>query len=391
MKREIVFVNNEGTPDPIGRSKEAGFRDIICKEEYRDVNIKFRTGLTWLRFLPRVKGSLYDWMMPLDVHQDVGGTSFASPKTFDQNAPSVFEAARLWFRRNHPETLSNKDTNPNGFKLWAKRVGVSWVIEEQAPEGERLRLLIRSLYDGGRGGSTGLSYNIRREADSRDNEPGSPTAGALIHGDITAPEEGRLVKVERLVAEKNEFANYKIGIGKNPAPIGHFMAQLTEKENNLIVPLENTIYLPDEEEQKEILRRYIGDRYFGEMFGAPKTEGWTPQSDDAPEAKAAEKAPEPTPVVEPTPVAKTEAEPASQPAPKADTAEPVTPAAAEEPKQPTTPPATEEVKPYTTKDVTTLLAREKEGVIELLANRTRLTKPLLDIVLDSAKEYGIEA
>jgi hypothetical protein len=390
MKREIVFVNNSGTsPDPIGRSREATFRDITLKEEFRELPIRFKAGLTWLRFLPAVRGSIYEWMMPLDVHADMAGTTVASPRTFDPNAPSVFDAARLWFRRNHPEALSSRETNPNGLKLWPKRMGVSWVIEEQAPEGERLRLFVRSLYDGSRGGSTGLAFNLHSEAVSRDNEPGSPTAGALIHGDITAPEDGRVVKIERLPAAKNEYANYKIGIGKNPAPIGHFMALLSDKENNFIVPLETVIHIPSEEEQKEILRRYIGEKFFSEMYGT-SVPAKAAQAEEEPAAATPAPKAAPAPAAEAEPVTPA---PAEAPEPKA-AAPAAAPAPTPEPKA--VPKAEPEPEPaaslpnYTTKEVTSLLAKEKPGVEELLRNKSRLSKALMDIVLDSAKEYGVE-
>lgn len=369
MKKPIEFINNEGSaPDPIGKSREAGFKDIVCKEEFRDLAIRFRQGLSWLRFLPSVKGSLFEWMMPLDIHQDIAGTTFASPRSFDPNAHSVFEAARLWFRRHKPDALYSKEGNQNGLKLYPKRVGASWVIEEQAPEGERLRIFIRSLYDGSRGGTTGLAYNILREAKSRDNEPGSPTVGQLIHGDIIEPTGGKLVKIERMQSDKSEYANYKIGIGKNPAPINHFMALLTEKENNLIVPLEKTIYIPSEDEQKEILRRYIGDNIFTQIFGElpTQTTGWEPERAEPSRAAAPESNEEP----EPTPAA-------------APTAAPTQPAEKK-------PAAADEAAPYTTKEVTNLLAKEADGVKELLANRHRLNRALLSIVLESAAEFGVE-
>ena len=383
MKKEVEFVNNAASaPDLIKVSREASFRNITLKEEFRELNLSFRQGITWLRFLPAIRGSIYDWMMPLDVFHDIAGVTFASPKSFDPNAHSVVDAASMWLRRNHPETLFNRVTNPHGFKPWPRRVGVSWVVENDAPEGERLRLFARSLYDGKRGGATGLAYNLYSEANSRDVEPNSPTTGVLIHGDITSPAEGRLVKIEKVAASKSEYANYKVSIGKNPAPLKHFMALLTEKENNLIQPLENTIYVPSEEEQKEILRRYIGDKLYSEMFGTSVSAGWSPaqNEEDEPTAKTAE--PELSLGSDPrepdTGILMVENE----------DDEPALPAAAPEKAKEvvgSSGPA------YTTKEVTALLAREKTGVQELLANRARLSKALLDIVLDSAKEYGLES
>lgn len=404
MSKTIEFVNNAGkAPDPINKTRELSFRDLTFKDEYKTRVTKFTQGLTWLRFLPAIKGSVYDWMMPLEIHQDVGGVTFVSPKTFDSNALSAFDIARIWFQRNNRAVLASKDTNPNGFRLYPKRAGISWVVEEAAPEGERLKLFYRSLYDGTRGGSTGLAYNVRREADARDNEPGSPTAGELIHGDITDPNAGRQVKIERSLGEKSEYANYKVGIGKNTAKIEHFLAQLTDDESNLIIPLERTLHIPSDEEVKDILRRYIGDGFYREIFteSGPKSSGWNPtpkkaevtsekyEDEDVAVNRSAIAVSEDDEDVEievsPTRVkskktvgGKTTGSSGVSSHSNGDSDEDLDHGNAQ-------------VTHYTTKEVTNLLAKEKAGVQELLKNRTRLSKTLLDIVLDSAKEYGLDA
>lgn len=375
MRPAIEFINNAGkAPDPIAKTREAlTFRELVLKEDYKDRKTKFGQGLTWLRFLPAIKPSLYDWMMPIQVHADINGVTFTSPKTLDSNAQSCFETARIWLQRHNKSVLASKDKNPNGFRLYDKRYGISWAVEEAAPEGERLKIFYASLYDGSRGGTTGLGYNVRREADARDNEPGSPSVGELIHGDITAPQAGRLVKVEKTPSDKSEYASYKAGIGKNPAPLDHHLSLLTDQEMQLLTPLENLIYIPSEEEQQDILRRYIGEKLFYEIFGpvAPRTSGWEPDAE--------RREPEPAPKavqadLEPVPA------PTKTPEPKAP-----------EPKAAVEPKAADATAPYTTREVTALLSKEKEGITELLKNRDRLTKVHLEIVLDSAKEYGIEA
>lgn len=375
MRKEIEFINNSGVaPDPIQKTKEVAFREIVFKEAYRARKARFTQNLTWLRFLPAIKPSVYDWMMPIDVHRDINGVTFTSPKTLDSNNQSCFDIARIWFQKNNSMLLSSKDKNPNGYKLYPMRLGVSWVIEEQAPEGEKLKLLLASLYNGERGGTTGLAYNIRKEADARDNEPNSKSAGQLIHGDITNPTTGRLVKVERLAG--GEYASYKAGIGKNPAPIDHFLAQLTDEEMNLLCPLENTLYIPAEQEQHDLLRRYIGEKHYQDIFGNQSFSTNWERAEKSEEMPAAAK-----------PKAK------SEKAPKAEDLPPIVSEDSQEtPEDPEeTPPVNEEVpqKPYSTREVTNLLAQERDGVQVLLQNKHRLSKTHLEIVLAAAEELNL--
>jgi hypothetical protein len=376
MKKTIEFVNNVGkSPDPISKSREITFRDIVIKEKYKNRKAKFGTGITWLRFLPAIKPSQYDWMMPVEIYKDIKGVTFASPKSLDSNTPCCFDTARMWLQRNNKAVLKSKDRNPNGLHLYPMRHGISWVIEESAPEGERLKLFLGSLYDGSRGGTTGLAYNIRHEADTRDNEPGSPTLGELVHGDITDPKAGRLIKVERNVADKSEYASYKIGVGKNPAPVEALIDSLTDEERELVVPLEKVIYVPTEEEQHDLLRRYIGDELYFQIFPDYASSSSKSRHEEVDEVDEVNDEDE----EEPAPVA---VKPATK---KATVATTVVEESDDSDDEDTS------SAPYTTREVTALMGKGKKGVEQLLANRHRLSKQLLDIVLDTANEYGIEA
>jgi len=374
MRKEIEFINNTGVaPDPIQKTKELAFREIVFKEKYRNKKTRFTQNLTWLRFLPAIRPSVYDWMMPIEVHRDINGVTFASPKSLDSNNQSCFDVARIWFQKNNSLLLSSKDKNPNGYKLYPMRFGVSWVIEEQAPEGEKLKLLLASLYSGERGGTTGLAYNIRKEADARDNEPNSSSSGQLIHGDITNPTSGRLVKIEKLAG--GEYASYKPGIGKNPAPIEHFLAQLTDEEMDLLVPLENTLYIPTEQEQHDLLRRYIGEKHYHDIFGQVS---WTkPEPQDVVVPKQNTEVPLETQPVQSEPLSvKSKEETVSKHTEEPQSAEAVD--------------AEQTVKkPYTTREITSLLAQERTGIEILLNNKTRLSKTHLEIVLAAAEELNV--
>lgn len=388
--KKIEFVNNTGlaAPEPVSKTRELAFRDLVFKEEYKGRKCRFGQGLTWLRFLPAVKPSVYDWMMPVEIHRDINGVTFVSPRSLDSNVQTPFDIARMWLYKNNKGALSSRDKNPNGLRLYSQRYGIAWAIEEAAPEGQRLKLFYASLYDGVRGGTTGLGYNVRREADARDNEPGSPTVGQLIHGDITEPTTGRLVKIERAPTEKNEYASYKAGIGKNPAPVEHFLNLLTDEEMEMITPLENTIYVPSEQEMLDILKRYIGDEFYEQIF----TERSPEEELVGPSRNRGQRA---TPTTAPKSEQKTA--PVKDQVTKEDKDEedeeenvaPRKPASKSSSKASNSSDSDSSEAPYTTREVTALLGEEKDGVATLLKNKHRLSKAHLEIVLDSAKEYGL--
>jgi len=382
MRKDIKFINNSGriTNNPIGKTRELSFRDIVFKEEYKTKKCRFGQGLTWLRFLPAVSPSVYEWMMPVEIHRDMGGVTFTSPKTLDSNVQSPFDIARMWFQKNNKGALSSRDKNPNGLRLYPQKYGVSWVIEEAAPEGQRLKLFYASLYDGVRGGTTGLGFNVKREADARDNEPGSPTMGQLIHGDITDPKAGRLVKVERAPSEKNEFASYTAGIGKNPAPVDHFLSLLTDEEMDIITPLEKTLYIPSNEEMHDILKRYIGADFYSQIFGEASPD----QDEPVGPSKNGIRDQQDTTVAKRTEVIEVSDE-NEEDDEEVETEEPVVVSKVTRAKKA----QAQEKTLYTTREVTALLAKEKEGVAELLRNKDRLSKAHLEIVMDSAEEYGL--
>jgi len=186
--------------------------------------------------------------------------TFVDPATFKE--PSIFFKASAWLRKNEPECIASRDTNPNGFKLWPQKRGLAWVIDEAAEEGKRLRLLNVSLYDGSRGGSTGWGHDLVTEANAVDNEPGSPTQGQSIYGDITSNETGRQFCVTKIGT--GATASYKVTIGKTATPLN--LDMLTDEEMELICPLEKTLHVPSEEEQKAYLRAYIGEERFAKIF-----------------------------------------------------------------------------------------------------------------------------
>lgn len=273
--RNIKFVNNNNK-SPIVQKENLGggeskpkYEDYTYQEGYRELQLKFDQKLTWLRFLPPISGTEYGYILNFNVFKAPEGQihpTFVDPESFGQ--PSIWAFARNWFMKNAKEHLMKKDVNPHGFKLRSTPRGLAWVIKSDAPEGQALRLLNTSMYDGKYGGSTGLGHDIVKNAEVRDNEPGSPTIGQLVHGDITAPDKGRLICVEKSVPEigDTKYASYSSRVGKADAPLKEYMDKLTDEEYEKLVPLEKVLHIPTEDEQKKYLLAYIGESWYTKIF-----------------------------------------------------------------------------------------------------------------------------
>ena len=273
MSREIQFVKAEEAPATKQRqAKVEGpkYVDITFEEGYADMRIKFEQRLTWFRALPPISGTKFpDWLLPFAIYKAPEGQNhptFVDPSSL--GIPSVWEQAKLWFLKNAKERLQNRETNPNGFKLRSTPRGIAWVITAGEDTEADLKLLSVSLYDGKFGGTAGLGAELKKQAEARDNEPGSPTAGQFIHGDITDPATGRLVAVEKSTPESGDkkFASYSARIGKSPAPLQAYLDKLSDSQYDKLVPLEKTLYIPTEQEQHDLLRTYIGDEWYSKVF-----------------------------------------------------------------------------------------------------------------------------
>jgi len=270
MRKPIEFDTSAGkqpvTTKPFNSGYESSFRSLIFRDDLYKRKRKFSEGEHWLRFLPPIKGSKFPWLLKLDVYQDKGGVTFIAPTTFEDRAVDPFRIAWDWFKKNKPELLSKKGVNPDGFKLWPTPQGLGWCIDDKQPEGSRLALYLASKYDGSRGGQPGVAHRLELLANERDTEPGSATLGELIHGDISHPETGKLVKVTVSGKGADGFHSYAVAIGKNVVTLESAFDCLTEEEYNMIAPIETTIYVPPVEEIHEILKGYIGEELHNEIF-----------------------------------------------------------------------------------------------------------------------------
>lgn len=375
---------SENAPDPLTGSGSQGsksqYRSEVLKKEYSSLSKGFKQKTNWVRFLPPLQGSSFQWMLSIEMFAQPDGqtlTEFVDPKCYDRSARSAFAEALAWFKANAKENLYNRDKNPTGFKFNSKKMGIAWYIDTSAPEGEKLKLLNTSLYDGTWGGSPGLAFKIWMEANAVETEPGAANEGQKLYGDISDPTTGRLVLIEKNKPEggDNKYSSYAVRVGKQVQPIAEYMDQLTDEEHQLLCPLENVYKKLSYQEQKAILKDYIGKKWYDQIY--PDEASGTTHDEEAPEptpvksaATSAPKEPEPTEPEPPAPKAKPEVEPAATQAKFQEA------------------PASE-VKFFTIREVQTALG-SKAGTQELIDNKHRIQPNHLPVIIAAAEEMGIK-
>jgi hypothetical protein len=259
-------------------TKQGRWRDAVFSKPIP--RLKFTEERTWLRFFPTIKGG-----------ENKGGENtglFTGRELYDlpgiatwvrlSKADDILQAVRIWFYQNRREALYSK-ANPKGHRFWGKPTGFQWAILPNAPEGERLKMARLSLYEGDRGGSPGLGHTLVELSREVDVEPGSPTQGQLVHGDLQHPETGRQVLITRTVG--GEYASYKASVGKQPVPIAPLIEGLTEPEQELLAPVESLFKVPTREEQIGWIKAYLGDGFPEEALADRKAPPVVAQPDEA--------------------------------------------------------------------------------------------------------------
>lgn len=416
-KRKIItFANTaETAPDPVAANDRIRFRDLTFVPELREKTLKWDNGTNWVRALPPIQGSSYQWMMRVEIHQAPDGQgerlpTFCHPKSFERGARSPFDEAYEWFRKHAKEELYSREKNPQGLKLNTKSQGVAWVIHTGKEPGEKLGLFYASLYDGSWGGGPGLGYKIWQEANQVDTEPNSPTFEQRVHADITAPQEGRLILIEKHKPESGDkYASYVVRIGKSAAPVDKYTEELSDEEHEMLRPLEEVFYRPSEEEQSQILKDYIGSKSFKTIFGDGSATGMPQEHDAAASSEPAEPtstsepnhddesddendepnvdekkdAPKAEPEAEPEPTPAAEPKAAAEPEPEKKTE------AKAEAKAKAEPAAAEEVEFLPITEVSAKLGT-KVGVEELLTNYNKIQPRYRNTLLEVAKEMKID-
>lgn len=186
-----------------------------------------------MRILPaHVNSTNPSWLLPVHALNFVEG-KFAHPKTITPNARSVYDHAYSWLIKHKPQMLFSKQ-HPSGVRLLTDPVALFWVAVDQG-KGPVLRLLQASGYDGSRGGSQGLGFQIWQMACAQ------PTAPGEFAPDAAHPEEGVQICVEKIHSEGAKYPSYRLLRGQLTAPIDEVLKLLPTAELAALCPIEKTV------------------------------------------------------------------------------------------------------------------------------------------------------
>ena len=239
--------NAESSADPWHTASKAPYHDLILKPEFAARSFKFPKGATWFRIVPALRTSTKGWMLGVHaLHYEGGRHSHA--KTIKPGSESAFDAAYQWCKTNCPESLFSK-ANKQGYKLLPDPICLFWILVDV---GGKIvcRLVLASGYDGSRGGNDGLGHQIWKKMRERDEH------GNLVANPI-APEAGFQICVEKSLPKDSRYPNYHLKIGRMPVPMSELFTKMDQAEIDALTALEDTVYLPGEEEEWQLLEKVI--------------------------------------------------------------------------------------------------------------------------------------
>jgi hypothetical protein len=223
---------------PWTSNQQGSYADSLLRPEYATRKLRFPVGKTWIRIVPSIRPSTYDWMIGVQALSYTGGRH-AHPKTLG-SGKSAFDQAYTWFSANKPEALFSK-SNRDGYRLLTDPVSVFWVIVEEGGKAVS-RIFVGSAYDGSRGGAQGLGCQIYRMIKDLTDEP-NPLA------DPVDPENGVMVCIEKMQPAGAKFGSYSLRLGSNPSPMSSHISRMAEEELAVLCPIENTIQILSEDEE----------------------------------------------------------------------------------------------------------------------------------------------
>jgi hypothetical protein len=302
-------------PPSVGAFTQSQRQDITLIPGLRDRVYPFWKGNSWVRILPGIEGSKSDTFMIKVPILRRGNYTAVDPHFFGQR--SLFREAHLGIRDSQdPEVSSrryNKEKNPNGVRCWPTDHFVCWVLGI-VPASSRYEVLIANANDGSVGGPAQLGHKILVQATKTNDDPSLPPEqrGKALFDDVSAIETGNHLNIQKIGGGGNSV--YEAQFSPTPTNVTKEVQAMPKAENDLLKPLEQILYCPTLEEQKEILISILGTNLFYTLFPefAPGI------STEQPAAAAAPVNPTPEPVSTPVsaPVAVATPEPA-QPAPVA--------------------------------------------------------------------------
>jgi hypothetical protein len=243
MKKLVEFASPEDLrkirgSSPWASNQQGSYTDSLLRPEYASRKLQFQLGKTWIRIVPSIKTTSFDWMMGVQALAYKGGRH-AHPKTLGAGK-SAFDQAYTWFSANKPDLLFSK-TNRDGYRLLSDPVSVFWALVEESGRPVS-RIFVGSAYDGSRGGAQGLGCQIYRLVKDLADEP-NPLA------DPVDPENGVMICIEKMQPAGAKFASYSLRLGSNPSPMSGHINRMAEEELAVLCPIENTIQILSEDEE----------------------------------------------------------------------------------------------------------------------------------------------
>jgi hypothetical protein len=278
-KKKVEFVKNEFPKTQITQSAPqggSGFTRLWLTEEYSKLQLKLREGDNLVRFFPPIQGTQNPtFILPLLVGKvdqtefvtAIGDTALdiASRQVRDT---SPLSQAYWWFYKNQKDKLYEPRSNPNGFRLRPKQVGLSWVIAFDEDRHPMVRLLSGSLYAGDKG-TKGVLGDVVLKSKEEDVDPinGEKTPK---FGDISDPEKGNFVNITKVKDHEErdpiKSISYKVTISTKTSPTLHELLEKVSGEDlDKVIPLDQVVGVAEEELQKQLLEDYLGG-FFKEIF-----------------------------------------------------------------------------------------------------------------------------
>ena len=247
-KIEFASPNPQGPLNTPWENPDRGnFSDLVLKPEFASRKFKFPLGTTWLRIVPPLLESKRGWMLGLHVLKYAGG-QHVHPRSIKAGGKSVFDLAYAWAMEKCPGGLYSK-INRNGYRLLTNPIYLFWILVEEAGK-PVARIVSASGYDGSRGGTPGLGYQIWRATQELDED------GKLV-ADPAHPTDGVQICVEKSQPPGSKYPCYVLRVGRTPAPMDQFIARMDPEEHNALAPIESVVYLPEADKEWTLLEQVI--------------------------------------------------------------------------------------------------------------------------------------
>lgn len=246
-KPKMATASTGKNGNPWEPRKLSSYKDLTLQPECLSRKMRFQEGDNWVRVVPPLSGSKFEWMMAIHA-LDFEGGRFAHPKTLRAGAKCVYDEAYEWAKHNCPSGLYTK-ANKSGVRLLSDPLSLCWIIAEESSQ-PVARLLVASGYDGSRGGTPGLGWRIWKAIIDHDTSK-SPVPDA-VH-----PDTGVRICINKAKVKGNPRPIYTVGVGRQPSPILPLLNAMSPEERALLTPLENVVRILTDEQEWECLAKVM--------------------------------------------------------------------------------------------------------------------------------------